>query len=265
MDRSSCTTTIANVCISTRRSPRARYPEIDAKSRALIEAFQAGVKQYMVEHPSEVPAWAPQLEPWMCVALGRYIIWGWPEGEAADDLERIGIKPDPVDYHGSNEWLVAPKRTAYNAPIALIDPHLELVRRLPLLRSPPVRRRAGVLRHGHSRAAPAGARPQPLLLDRHDHRRARHFRRVRGGNQSRKPRQYRYDGAWVDMTVRPEVIKVKEADGVKEKTVEIEYTRHGPIVARKDGKAYTFRIPYFDQVGLMDQTTRWPSPKTCPR
>ena len=77
---------------------KAKYHEIGGKSRALIEAFQAGVKQYMKEHPSEVPAWAPQIEPWMCVALGRYIIWGWPEGEAADDLERIGLegRPDRV-------------------------------------------------------------------------------------------------------------------------------------------------------------------------
>src|SRR5690606_28905001 len=84
----------------------------------------AGVKQYMAEHPSEVPVWAPELEPWMCVALGRYVLWGWPEGEANDDLERIGLKGDPVEYHGSNEWLIAKERSAYGAPIALIDPHL---------------------------------------------------------------------------------------------------------------------------------------------
>src|SRR5262245_21333941 len=70
---------------------KAKYGTLDAKSRSLIEAFQAGVKRYMREHPSEVPAWAPEIEPWMCVALSRYIIWGWPEGEARDDLKRLGI------------------------------------------------------------------------------------------------------------------------------------------------------------------------------
>ena len=45
-----------------------------------------------------------------------------------------------------------------------------------------------------------------------------------------------------------------QATACKEKKVEIEYTRHGPVVARKDGKAYVFRIPYFDEVGLADQT-----------
>ncbi len=68
------------------------------------------------------------------------------------------------------------------------------------------------------------------------------------------PRQYRYDGKWLDMDVTTEVIKVKDGDGVKEKKVDIEYTRHGAVVARKNGKAYVFAIPYADEVGLMDQT-----------
>ena len=132
---------------------KAKYGELGAKSRALIEAYQAGVKQYMKEHPSEVPAWATEIEPWMCVALSRYIIWGWPEGEAGGDLKRIGIEPDPIDYHGSNEWLVAPERTAYNAPIALIDPHLSWYGAVSLLRSAAVRRRDRVLGHVPSSAS----------------------------------------------------------------------------------------------------------------
>ena len=36
-----------------------------------------------------MPAWAPTIDPWMCVALSRYIIWGWPEGEAASYLRFI--------------------------------------------------------------------------------------------------------------------------------------------------------------------------------
>ncbi len=41
-------------------------------------------------------AWAPKIEPWQVVALSRYIIWGWPEGEAGGDLLRAGIQPDTV-------------------------------------------------------------------------------------------------------------------------------------------------------------------------
>src|SRR5690349_873903 len=75
------------------------YRELDPTLRALCVAFQAGVRQFMREHPEQVPVWAPKLEPWQIVALGRYIIWGWPEGEAAGDLRRGGLQPDPVAYH----------------------------------------------------------------------------------------------------------------------------------------------------------------------
>jgi acyl-homoserine lactone acylase PvdQ len=233
---------------------KARYGEVSPKSRALIEAFQAGVKRYMQDHPSEVPAWAPEIEPWMCVALGRYIIWGWPEGEAADDLKRIGIQSDPIEYHGSNEWLVAGNRTAYGAPIALIDPHLSWY---GAFRFYEVRLYGGEVEFSGMCIL---GNPLPAM----GHNRHLSIAMTTGGPDTSdvyeeeinpaNPRQYKYDGKWVDMTVKTEVIRVKDKDSVVEKKVEIESTKHGPVVARKDGKAYVFRIPYADEIGLMDQT-----------
>ena len=78
----------------------------------------------MQDHPEQVPAWAPKLEPWQVVALARYIIWGWPEGEIVTDLRNGGLQPDPVAYRGSNEMLLAPSRTSLHVPFAVIDPHL---------------------------------------------------------------------------------------------------------------------------------------------
>jgi acyl-homoserine-lactone acylase len=233
---------------------KSKYGELSAKSRGLIEAFQAGVRLYMKEHPSEVPAWAPTIEPWMCVALSRYIIWGWPEGEAGGDLKRIGIEPDPVEYHGSNEWLVARQRTVYDAPIALIDPHLSWYGQFRFYE---VRLYGGEIEF--SGMAVLG-NPLPAM----GHSRYCSIAMTTGGPDTSdvyeeeinpaNPRQYRYDDKWLDMTVRAEVIKVKDAGGTQEKKVDIEYTRHGPVVARKNGKAYVFRIPYFEEIGLADQT-----------
>jgi acyl-homoserine lactone acylase PvdQ len=55
------------------------------------------------------------------------------------------------------------------------------------------------------------------------------------------------------MDVRSEVIRVREGNEVKEKEIKIYSTRHGPVVARKDGKAYAAAIPYMDQCGLMTE------------
>src|SRR5262249_52737627 len=48
-------------------------------------------------------------------------------------------------------------------------------------------------------------------------------------------------------------IGVKDGDKLVWKDVEFEYTQHGPVVARQNGKAYTMAIPYMNEVGLTDQ------------
>ncbi|HYT87993.1 MAG TPA: penicillin acylase family protein, partial [Gemmataceae bacterium] len=231
----------------------ANYGKLPAKVRAIAEAYQAGIRRYMKEHPDEVPAWAPKLEPWQIIALSRYIIWGWPERDAGGDLLRGGIRPDPVSPRGSNQWMVAANRTADGAPLALIDPHLSWYGEFRFYEA---RLYGGELQM-------SGVAIPGLPLSTLGHNRYLSVAMTTGGPDAAdayeeeinpaQPRQYRYDGTWRDMTVRTEVIRVKEKDGVKERRFEIEYTHHGPVVARRPGKAYTMKLPYFDQYRLPEQ------------
>src|SRR6266853_535107 len=82
---------------------REKYQQVSPKMRAVMEAYQQGVHQFMKEHPEQVPSWAQEIHPWDIVALVRYIILCWLLGEAGADLLRAGIQPDDVGYHGSNE------------------------------------------------------------------------------------------------------------------------------------------------------------------
>lgn len=232
---------------------REKYNQVSPEMRAAIEAYQEGIKQYMKEHPEEVPKWAPELHPAQVIALGRYIIWGWPEGEAAGDLRRAGIEPDPVAYRGSNQMLLAPGKTAMKAPIAVIDPHLSWYGEFRFYE---VRVYAGD--YAVSGVSILGI-PFPSL----GHSRWASIAMTTGGPDTSdifeeeinpsNPRQYKYDGAWRDMTVRKETIRVKDGERMVDKEIEIEYTHHGPIVARRGGKAYAMAIPYFNEVGLTDQ------------
>jgi len=189
----------------------------------------------------------------MVVALSRYIIFGWPLGEAAGDLRRGGIQPDPVSYRGSNQMLIAPSRTAMGAPVAVIDPHLSWYGEFRFYQA---RIYAGD--YNVSGVSILGV-PLPSLM----HSRYCSVAMTTGGPDTsdvyeeeinpENARQYRYDSKWRDMQVRKEKIGVKAGDKVDWREIEIEYTHHGPVVARKDGKAYTMAIPYADQVGLTDQ------------
>ena len=88
---------------------KTRYGELDARFRKLVEAFVAGVKHYMKEHPEKVPAWGFEPEPYQPVALGRFVIWGWPAGQALSDLGRRLPRPPAF---GSNQWAISRERSA---------------------------------------------------------------------------------------------------------------------------------------------------------
>lgn len=233
---------------------RERYNQITPKLRAVMESYQAGIKAFMKEHPEQVPSWAQEIHPWDVVALGRYIIWGWPLGEAGGDLLRAGIQPDDMGYRGSNEMLIGPKRTAMKVPIAVIDPHLSWYNEFRFYQ---IRIYAGDF---NASGVSILGTPLPSL----GHSRYCSIAMTTGGPDTSdifeeelnpdNPRQYRYDGKWRDMEVRKVKIGVKSGDKVEWKEQEFEYTQHGPVVAHQKGKAYAMAIPYFDEVGLTEQT-----------
>ncbi len=77
------------------------------------------------------------------------------------------------------------------------------------------------------------------------------------------PNRYRYRGAWEAMTVIREEIPVK---GERPRTVELKYTRHGPVVFEDKGarRAYAVRAAWMEVGGApylaslrMDQATSW--------
>jgi penicillin amidase len=231
----------------------AKYGTVSAKVRGVIESFQRGVKRFMKEHPEQVPAWAQEIQPYDAIALGRYIIWNWPMGEAAGDLGRAGIQLGPFPYRGSNEMLIAPSRTAMNAVIAIVDPHVgwyDSIRFYEVRIYTPEYNASGVSILGL---------PLPSL----GHSRYCSVAMTTGGPDTSdifeeeinpsNAKQYRYDGKWRDLTVRKTTIKVKTGDKLENRDVPLYYSHHGPIVAQKDGKAYAMAIPYFDEVGLADQ------------
>jgi acyl-homoserine lactone acylase PvdQ len=234
---------------------RARYHEVSPELRAVLEAYVAGVKQFMKEHPDQVPAWAQEIHPWDSVALSRHIIWGWPMGEAGSDLAAAGVRLTPPAYRGSNEMLIAPARTAMKAPIAIVDPHLGWYGEFRFYQS---RLYARDDQFNVSGVSILG-QPIPSL----GHSRYCSVAMTTGGPDTsdvyeeeispQDPRMYRVDGQWRKMTVLTCTIGVKEGDTVKQRTVDLEYTHHGPVVARKEGKAYTVAIPYMEEVGLGDQ------------
>lgn len=232
---------------------RERYNDVSPKMRACLEAFQEGVKQFMKEHPEQVPQWAPELHPSQIIALSRYIIWGWPLGQASTDLARGGITIDPIAYRGSNQMLLAPAKTSMKAPIAVIDPHLSWYDEFRFYE---VRMYAGDF-------AVSGVSILGIPFPSLGHSQWASIAMTTGGPDTSdvfeeevnpaNPRKYKFDDEWIEMTVRKDVIKIRDGENIRQQAVEIESSQHGPIVSRRGGKAYAIAIPYMNEVGLVDQ------------
>jgi acyl-homoserine lactone acylase PvdQ len=234
---------------------REHYNQMDPKLKAASAAFIKGVQKYMDEHPDEVPKWAQKLEPHFPVMLSRFIIWNWPEGQAQGDLERAGIKPSPQPYLGSNEWVIAADRSASGKVIALIDPHLSWYGPFRFYEQ---RMYASGEDFALSGAAILGL-PMPGL----GHTQYASVAMTTGGPDTAdvyeetvdpaNPLRYEVDGKWREMTTRKITLHVREGDKVTEKNFQVDSTHHGPVVARKDGKAYTMALAYIDRAGLMEE------------
>ena len=236
---------------------RQRYEELDPGVRRFMEHFVAGVKRYMTEHPEKVPSWAEEPEPYHPVALARYVIWGWPLGQAMDDLNRgKRAREESGDGRGSNEWVIGGQRSAEGCVIALIDPHLSwsdewLFHEAHLHGgdlnvfgfSPPGT--PGVALGHNDYISWACTTGGPDAADVYEEE-------LNPDN----PLQYRYDGKWRDVKMEIAEIEVKTDAGIKTIEREIYSTHHGPIVEQDGKRAYAFKLSYADEFQLPEQMLR---------
>lgn len=217
------------------------------------QAFIDGINAWMKEHPDQVPAWwtLGEVDVYMPVAFSRQYIWGWPAGQAADDLQKIGLRPDyNVDFRYSNEMAVAPERTAFGAAALVIDPHLSWFGRQ---RYWELRLHAGSI---HISGFATAGFPY-VNLGHNEHVAWAH---TTGGPDTadvyeltlnpENPLEYLYDGAWRKLATRTVEVKVQGEDAPR--AVTFYYSHHGPIVARRGDRAYAAALAYADEIGYLE-------------
>jgi len=223
--------------------------------RENVAAFAAGIRRYIADHPGEAADVAIDVEPWHALAIGRAMILRWPIGTIMDDLRAAETRAQPAA--GSNQWAVAPSRSADGSAILLSDPHLTWEGLAVLYE---FRLHAGDLHMGGFSLIGS-----PMLAIGHN----RHvgWALTTGGPDTSDvykikfrvatPRpEYEYDGQWRPVTVESFTIPVRGGDPVTRPAF---YTHLGPVISTPDmasGTAYVGASPYFDQTGLYEQFDR---------
>ena len=221
-------------------------------------SFAAGIQKFVDEHPEKVPPYALKIEPWYVLTVGRAMTLRWPLGTIMDDLKRgrerdRGGKNLPMR---SNEWCVAPSRSAEKVPILLSDPHLTWEGLAVMYEA---RVHAGDLQMNGFFLAGA-----PILGIGHTQHVG--WALTTGGPDTSDvykmkfkmglPPKYLYDGKWRTAKMHFITIEMKDAPSFVRPAL---YTHLGPVLTepdKKTGEAYVGASPYLDQMGLSDEFYR---------
>lgn len=228
---------------------RKNFDRIRPEVRRHLAAYVRGVNDYLGANPGEVPAWwgNRKVDVYMPVAHSRQFMWGWPAGQALGELLRAGISPNfTADMRSSNQMAVAPSRSSVKAPILIIDPHLSW---WGAQRFWEFRIHAGDL-HGSGFTLPGG----PYVgLGHNDHVA---WAMTTGGPDTAdiyaltlnpsNSLEYKYEDGWKMLTARKVQILVKGEEKPRELT--FYDSDHGPVVGRKEGRAYVAKLSYADEV-----------------
>lgn len=236
---------------------KAAYARLSPAMKRNQESYVAGFNTYLDQHPDKVPSWAPRLQPWHLIGIPRAILWFFIIGDGLRDCARSGapltvdagsgVADDQLARFASNEWAVAPQRTADGAAMVLSDPHSIINGSLFY----EFRMKAGdldVLGYTFGTA---------MLLT---HNRNVAWGMTTGGPDvsdcyaltldAKRPERYRIHGQWRKFESRRWKHEVKDKTTVEGTT---DYALingiPAPVVARKDGKAYAVVTPYFNDAG----------------
>lgn len=219
--------------------------------QANLRAFVAGVQAYIDQHPGEASEVAIKLEAWHPLAVGRAMILRWPIGTIMDDLKNSGERVQPA--MGSNQFSIAPSRTADGSAFLMSDPHLTWEGLAVLYEA---RFHGGDLHmNGYYLIG------SPMMGIGHNQKVG--WALTTGGPDTSdvykmkfrlapKP-QYQYDDAWRDVTIENFTIPVKDGSPVTRPAF---YTHLGPAITEPDMKSMTVYVgasPYFEQTGLYEQ------------
>ncbi|HEX7901807.1 MAG TPA: penicillin acylase family protein, partial [Planctomycetota bacterium] len=232
----------------------ADWPRLPLAVQQMVQAFVAGVNDWIAEHPRAFPGPVRAFEAVDVVAWHRHLLMA-PEIAVAR-LDAEGGPGPRVEPGRGNAWAVAGARSATGKPVLLIDPHgpfdgplapyeahlrageldvwghFPVGSPLPLSGATPWA--AWALTSGGADAADAFA----LRLNPVD------------------PDEYEWEGKFVRMETRREAIRVREPGPPKDVELRFRATRHGPVLLDSKGRAFAAWLGSGDHARALEQFWR---------
>src|SRR5262249_27384846 len=261
---------------------KAEYERMPAKSKALCDAFAAGLNYFITRNPQIKTRMTTRCEPWHTLAMNRM---GRVSG-----LSRIGLRPNEIrigslestgapqtshgdtdldltalrswfdemkaePLEGSNMWAIAPSKSASAAAMLLINPHVGFF--------------GGGQRYEAHLLSDEGLNVYGFAILCTPYIRSGFTQNLGWSHTNNyadtadayletfddpeNPLAYRYGGGYRAAVEWTEEVKVKTATGVETRRYRFRKTHHGPIIGARDGKQVAARAAKLEEGGELQQ------------
>ena len=246
-----------NHALEIPRLAREEYARLDSHTRALCDAYAAGLNYYLKQHNETKPRLLTQIEPWYPLAFIRYNYYqnGFAYDPAIDfrNLQTAENNQVPKDDQGSNGWVIAPSKSASGYAMLFINPHLPFFG-------------PGQVYEGHVHSDQGWnftgytrfGFPFPYVGHNEnggwvstDNAADLTDVYVETFDNPSRPLDYRYGSGYRTATEHKEEIRVKTQNGIETRQYTMRRTHHGPIIATRDGKPLAIRMAKFEDDGWL--------------
>ena len=249
---------VMNRTLRVEELARRDYEALDARTRAVADAFVAGVDLWATRHP-EQRRMLQRMEPWYPLALIRHLYYqnGFlydPALRGAQQVvTRVAAYAPPVpralaDNQGSNGWVIAPSRSATGRAMLFVNPHLPFFGPSQVYEGH-VSSDAGWNFTGYTRFGfpfpYVGHSPNIGWVSTDNAADLADVYAVRF--DAADSLRYRYGDGWRAATRGEGEIRVKTAAGVETRRVRWRWTHHGPVVATRNDSAFAIRMARYDE------------------
>ncbi len=222
---------------------------IDRGVYRILDGFARGVNEYIARHRDTVPAWIDGVTAEDVEALERSHYMRFYSIQ--DALMKLSEPTWDFPNFGSNQWAIAPQKSANGRIIHVEHTHMPWANRFQNyeahLITPGKLDAAGISWFGspvfldglNERITWSATWNQPNISDVYEEK-----------TNPEQPLQYLYEGAWREMRVEQATFRVKGPKGLETVTLPLYYTHHGPVVKfdKEKHRAWSVRLPNFDGV-----------------
>lgn len=235
--------------LRTRKGVLENRGKMDPQVRRILEAFARGVNECIAEHRGEVPAWIDGITAEDVEALERSQYFRFYS--IHDALTKLADPPYQFPNFGSNQWAIAPFKSANGRIIHVEHTHMPWANRFQNYEAhlivPGKLNAGGISWFGspffldgfNDKITWSATWNEPNMADVYEEK-----------LNSENHLQYLYEGQWRDIRVETETFGVKGPKGVEPITLPLYYTHHGPVVKIDKAKhrAWSVKLPNFDGV-----------------